>query len=160
MGPFLLCWVYRRESSSRIVPVIAEGRAKRLNGRIYLVPLWSRLPSAEQVKLHLPLAEASSLMPLRLQASRSVLELNSLTLAVLCSLAFPFQHMYCHQKASRRREVASPSLRAERWCLHTQEKASLQKLSVSAPSSTSVALLLTTAVSCKHFVPVPIKRKK
>lgn len=56
------------------------------------MPPWSRLPSAEQIKLHLPLAGTSSLMPVSLQISTSVLELTLLTLKVVRSLAFPFQH--------------------------------------------------------------------
>lgn len=51
--------------------MFAEGGEKRVNEslcqgtglRVYLVPPWAGLPSAEQIKLHLPLAGTSSLMP-------------------------------------------------------------------------------------------------
>lgn len=102
MGLFLLCWVYLRKVQQQDRACVCRGEREEtkqeaqpgqsISWRIYLVPPWSRLPSAEQIKLHLPLAGTSSLMPAWLQISTSVLELTLLTLEVVRSLAFPFQH--------------------------------------------------------------------
>lgn len=173
VGLFLLCWVYLREVQQQDRTCVCRGEreeaeqeaqpAQSISWKIYLMPPWSGLPSAEQIKLHLPLAGTSSPMPMWLQTSTSVSELIPLTLKVVYSLTFPFQHRYCQQKAVSRLQSKR---KRPRSCVLTDdvctpwEKASLQKLSISAPASTSVALLLATAMSFKHFFPVPLKRKK
>lgn len=65
MGPFLLCWVYLksvcRGERQEIEWEAQPGQS--ISRRIYPVPPWSRLPSVEQIKLHVALPGASSPMP-------------------------------------------------------------------------------------------------
>lgn len=74
VGLFLLRCIYLREVQQQDHACVCRGRKEEselqaqsgqsVSRRIYLVIPWSRLPSAEQIKIHLPLAGTSSPVPL------------------------------------------------------------------------------------------------
>lgn len=172
MGLFLLCWVYLRKVQQQDCACVCRGEREEteqeaqpgqsISWRIYLVPPWSRLPSAEQIKAS-P-SSGRNLFPDASVTPNTYISFgaDSADPEGCAFTGLPFS-TYCQQEAVGRLqgEGKQPCCSVLKVDVCTpQEKASLQKLSISAPSSTSVALLLTTAMSFKHFFPVSLKRKK
>lgn len=162
------------KSSSRIMPVFAGGiRRVWMTGSIGGECHMEGLPGSSIVQLgsficfswanKISPSSGRNLFPSAsvTQTSLSVVELT-LTLRVVHLLAFPFQCMWCQQRAVSRLEGKGKQpcccVLKDDVCT-PQEKASLLKLLIPAPSSTIRALLLTTAAAFKHFFPVPFKGK-